>query len=168
MMESQKGNAKMYERLLYEVSVYLGSFLKKKIGAQDHVADLVQEVLISIHKSRHTYNPSLPFKPWLIKMTQSRLIDYFRKNKRQIDCCTTLEDTDGSYLQSEADVSQLEIAQFNQIFVQLPQDQRDILIAMKINGQSIQQVASEKKMSVSAVKVAAHRAYKAILSQMEL
>jgi len=65
-----------------EVSVLLRSYFKKKIFDTNSVEDLLQETLLSIHKSRHTYFPDRPVGPWFYAIAQYRMIDFFRKQKK--------------------------------------------------------------------------------------
>jgi RNA polymerase sigma-70 factor, ECF subfamily len=44
------------------------------------VDDLLQEILLSIHKSRHTYNNDRPFRPWVFTIAKFRLLDHLRKH----------------------------------------------------------------------------------------
>ena len=162
MVFAQKGNAKMYNQLLSEVTAYLTPYLKFKVGSETIASEIAQEVLISVHNSRHTYNAQFPFKPWLFKIVQSRLVDFFRKNKMKYELLQTI---DGSFIETfsaESQISLLEVNELKKALNTLNDDQREIIIALKINGQSIKEIADSKKMSESAVKTTAHRAYKSL------
>lgn len=166
MVEAQKGNSKMYNQLLTEISQYLQSYLRYKLRSSDHVSDLLQEVLLSLHRARHTYDAQYPLKPWLFKIVQSRLIDHFRKNKRTADLATTLGDEDLHALSSEAEITQLEVQDFNKALAALSEEQRRILCAIKLDGKSIREISMEFSLSESAVKVTAHRAYKLLFETL--
>ena len=43
------------------------------------VEDLVQDVLLSVHAVRATYDPSRPFGPWLLAIVRNRLVDGARR-----------------------------------------------------------------------------------------
>jgi RNA polymerase sigma-70 factor, ECF subfamily len=160
MVAAQKGNSKMYNVLLTEVSQYLQSYLSYKLHAKERVPDLLQEILISIHNSRHTFDGTLPFKPWLFKIVQSRLIDFYRKNGRQKEVYGHEDENFMENISTEAEISNLEISDFQKALNSLTDDQRKILCAIKLEGKSIKEVSLEFSLSESAVKVAAHRAYK--------
>jgi RNA polymerase sigma-70 factor, ECF subfamily len=167
MVEAQKGNAKAYNQLLVELSAYLINYLKFKTRSEATAYDMLQEVLLSVHSSRHTYRSEFPFKPWLFKIVQSRLIDYFRKMKNKIEISTIESDFNSDQCLAEAEVSFLQVKDFNQALGSLSKDQRDILVALKIDGKSIKEIATTKNMSESAVKTSAHRAIKQVLSFYE-
>jgi RNA polymerase sigma-70 factor, ECF subfamily len=53
-----------------------------KIGhGPTEAEDLVQEVLISIHTHRHTYDQSQPFTPWVHAIARHKFLDYLRRTK---------------------------------------------------------------------------------------
>jgi hypothetical protein len=43
---------------------------RKRRGSQD-VDDIVQEILLSVHAARHTYDPARPFLSWLMTIASS-------------------------------------------------------------------------------------------------
>ena len=53
-------------------------FLAKRLSFANEVDDLMQEILISIHKARHTYDGNRPYKPWVYAIAKFRLQDHLR------------------------------------------------------------------------------------------
>ena len=49
---------------------------------QVDIEDLVQEILLSVHAVRATYDPERPFVPWLLAITRNRLADAARRHAR--------------------------------------------------------------------------------------
>ncbi len=167
MVEAQNGNSLAYETLLKEVSQYLVSYLRYKLGHQCDPQDILQDVLMTLHRSRHTYNSEYPFKPWLFKIVQSRMIDFFRKEKRTVDYRLFFEDENCEAMKAEAEISQVEISDFKKAVEKLTIDQQKILLALKLSGKSIKEVAKDLSISESQVKVTAHRAYQSLFSHLE-
>jgi RNA polymerase sigma-70 factor, ECF subfamily len=166
MVAAQKGDAPVYNRLLTEISHYLLSYLKFKLNSQADAQDVLQEVLISIHKSRHTYDSQFAFKPWLFTITQCRLIEFWRKNSRRLEKNFLDDESTVSLLIAEAEVTRIEVNELQMAFAKLSDDQQNILKGLKFDGKSIKELAVELSMTVSAVKVAAHRAYKIIAEDL--
>ncbi len=79
MLLAQTGDSVTYKRLLSEVSEYVRSISSKKIRDPAHLDDLVQDVLLAIHKARHTYESGRPFMPWLHGIIRFKSIDALRK-----------------------------------------------------------------------------------------
>ena len=51
--------------------------------APDRMDDVVQEVLLAVHRARRTYDPARPFLPWLRVIAQRRSADSFRVQSRR-------------------------------------------------------------------------------------
>ncbi|MCC6138412.1 MAG: sigma-70 family RNA polymerase sigma factor [Bdellovibrionaceae bacterium] len=166
MVQAQKGNSKMYNQLLTEISQYLTPYLRYKLRSPENVNDLLQDVLLSLHKARHTYEPQYLLKPWLFKIVQSRLIDHFRKVKKYSQLVAVSGNDDLLAVIAEAEISQLEISEFNKALNGLTEDQRHILCAIKMDGKSIKEISADMSLSESAVKVSAHRAYKILFEKL--
>ena len=83
LSSAQDGDAIAYTCFLKEVSALLCSYFRKKISSADLVEDLVQDTLLSIHKSRHTYLPDRPVGPWFYAIAKFRMVDFFRNQKRR-------------------------------------------------------------------------------------
>ena len=91
MQAAQAGDAQAYARLLREVTPRLHGMIRRQrqfLPAAD-IEDLVQDVLISLHAVRATYDPGRPFMPWLIAITRNRLADgarrYARKKSHEVN-----------------------------------------------------------------------------------
>jgi len=78
MKQSLDGDQRAYTMLLRETSRLLRPFLAKRLSFTNEVDDLLQEILISIHKARHTYDGNRPYKPWVYAIAKFRLQDHLR------------------------------------------------------------------------------------------
>lgn len=161
--EAQKGNKNAYNRLLHEVIPYIRGILVPRITSKDWVEDIIQEVLISVHKSLHTYSADRPFKPWLFALIQYRKSDFLRKvykkkalRQRYINQHRAQTGTDNVTNQTTAG----EYKDIERILLTIPEDQRTIFEMLKIRGYTAKEVADQMGMSESAVKVSAHRTLK--------
>lgn len=170
MKLAQQGNSLVYHDLLSDVTSLLRGYVSNRILGQDDVEDVVQEILISLHRARHTYHASRPFKPWLFAIARYRLNDYLRgvyasreKEKMAQEYAIIQQN---SY---ETDVTESyeNYELLKKVIEDLPQRQQKIITLMKLEGWTAVEVASELGMSESAVKVAAHRAYKAIRRKLD-
>ena len=158
MAKSQKGDRKAYNRLLSEVAPYIHNVLFNKISQKDALDDLVQEVLISIHKSRNTYDASRPFKPWLHSIISYRTMDYFRKHYRRK--ARQVENIDFTAFENDFVTDTTHAGEYKDIekaLDSLPKKQRKVFNLMRIKGYTAQEVADKMDMTVSAVKVSVHR-----------
>ncbi|MGE3341738.1 MAG: RNA polymerase sigma factor [Candidatus Altimarinota bacterium] len=82
LMESYKmGEVVAFELLFERHSGKVLSFLSKRLQAPKEAQDLLQEVFFKLHRSRHQYNRTLPFSPWLFSITRSMWIDFLKKRR---------------------------------------------------------------------------------------
>ncbi len=161
--DAQNGDQKSYYALLKDVDLYTRRYLKKDLTNEDWAQDITQNVLVSIHKSLHTYAPERPFKSWLNAIINFRRADYLRKYYRtQNHKQTSLDNPDfiNNHVTNMAHTG--EYSDIEKALSHLSAKQRDIVKLMKIEGYTAKDVAQKMNMSESAVKVSAHRALKQI------
>ncbi|MAS86928.1 MAG: RNA polymerase subunit sigma-24 [Micavibrio sp.] len=158
MAKAQKGDKFAYNRLLSEILPYIHNVLYKKISKKEAIDDIVQEILISVHKSRATYDSSRAFKPWLHAIISYRSMDYFRKHYAKRS--QQVENIDFTAFENDFVTNSDHAGEYIDIenaLDSLPKKQRKIFDLMRIKGFTAQEVADKMNMSVSAVKVSVHR-----------
>jgi len=164
---SLSGDKMAYAQLLREVARLLRPFLARRLVVESEVDDLLQEILISIHKARHTYDGNRPYKPWVFAIAKFRLNDYLRLHYadqlRQAMDISELEDVLPEYV-TEPELNYESISGEIQ---RLPERQANILRLIHHEGYTAKEVAAKLGMTESAVKVAAHRAYKVLRGKLE-
>tara|TARA_R110000868_G_scaffold91679_6_gene254076 strand:+ start:106 stop:705 length:600 start_codon:yes stop_codon:yes gene_type:complete len=82
MVEAQAGDGAAYNRLLREIVPLIQRIARRQGVEGDRVDDVVQEVLSSIHRARHTYDPARSFTAWTTTISQRRAIDILRRTSR--------------------------------------------------------------------------------------
>ena len=161
MREAQGGDQEAYRTLLEELRPVLHTFLSRRVHRTSEVDDILQEVLLGVHKARHTFDPERSFLGWMFSIARYKLIDYVRRHKRKYSkeiFDEELSERAGWYDDVSAiteDRQELTVA-----MQELPDRQREIVALLKVEGLSVRQVAEKTQLSESAVKVNAHRAYK--------
>src|SRR3979490_3243011 len=75
MRSAQGGDAEAYAALRQALAVRLRQIVRYRRSFLERadVEDLVQEVLLSVHAVRATYDATRPFIPWLLAITRNRL-----------------------------------------------------------------------------------------------
>jgi len=158
---AQGGDKRAYRDLLSEVLPFIVAVIAPSLANADAADDITQEVLLSVHKSLATYDPSKPFKPWLSAIINFRRTDYFRKHyAKRDDQKTTLDNPDYISQNVTNAPHSGELKDIEAAMDDLPPKQREIFSMIKIQGYSAEEVANKMDMSVSAVKVSAHRSQK--------
>ena len=168
---SQKGNKRAYSRLLSELAPYIKLRLSSGLANYDWIEEVVQDVLISVHKSLNSYSPDRPFKPWLNAIIHFRKTDFLRQHYKNRDINQFSRDN-ADIFGHNVTVNPLagELKDIEEAMATLPAKQEKLFRLMKIEGYSAAEVAAKMGMSVTAVKVSAHRAsnkLKEILGEQE-
>ena len=168
MANAQDGDGAAFGRLLAEITPMLRRVIGRRWGRAD-CEDIVQEVLVSLHRVRHTYDPARPFMPWVMAITQFRVADAARKSARR----TVHERSEWSFEFGLPDIASEEPGDpqgdsqlLCQAIANLPEGQRRAVELMKLDERSLKEAAAETGMSVGALKAAVHRRLKALRSAM--
>lgn len=164
MAHAQGGDREAYRRLLKEISPYLRSLAAASHRDARDIEDTVQDVLLSVHSIRHTYDPVRPFGPWLVAIARRRIVDRLRRQGRSARHETpltqeheTFATDDTNYAEEGADASTLRAAVNH-----LPPGQREAINLMKLQEMSLLQAAAVSGTSIAALKVATHRGLKSL------
>lgn len=163
MRQAQEGDRFAYDALLRDIASRSTLFLQKRLGSAVVIEDLVQDILVSIHVSRHTYDPVRPFFPWMYAIVRRRLADYWRSEWQRLKRDTG--EPDGNM--AEAAVPEAPLSEAVGLAIdELPERQRTVVTLLKVNGYSLKEVAGRLNMTESAIKVTAHRAYSALRKKL--
>ncbi len=156
---ARSGDTQAYHQFLQDLVPIIQGFIFNKLGTGTDNEDILQEVLMAVHKSLHTFNTERSFTNWLFAIADYKIKDYLRvyyRNKTNMK--VDIDKVDIEYLHTVTEaLSSNELA--NELLEKLPENQKKIVYMMKIQGYSVKQVAELMNMSESAVKVSAHRAY---------
>src|SRR5262245_56774959 len=83
MAAEQRGDAAAYESLLLSLLAPLRAFVRGRGVDSGEVEDVVQEIVILIHRARHTWRPDRPFDPWLWAIARNASTDALRRLGRE-------------------------------------------------------------------------------------
>jgi RNA polymerase sigma-70 factor, ECF subfamily len=158
MLESQNGNSISYKKLLESISSQFRKYLAKRIFNQEDIEDVLQDILISIHHARHTYLPERPFEPWAYGIARNVLFKYYSKSKKLNQEFLTSEIELYETTKTEV-IEDRRIGLLKEKLKLLSARQRNIIELLKFKGMSIEAVSKETGLSISNVKVIAHRSY---------
>lgn len=165
MAAAQAGDQAAYRRLLAALLPYLRGFARRHLRDAAAAEDLVQDVLLTVHRIRHTYDPARPFLPWLATIARRRLVDQFRRHSRQpvaaedigFDLETYADDAANDQATQSVDAERL-----RQALGSLPDKQRRAVELLKLEEKSLKEVSVLTGMSVAALKTTTHRALKVL------
>jgi RNA polymerase sigma-70 factor (ECF subfamily) len=171
MAAAQRGERVAYATLLRECVPLVRRVAARQGVRPDQIDDVVQDVLIAVHRSRATYDPARSFAAWLRAIAQRRAIDMLRKStrtdRREIHSPTAYE----SYADGAADPAARSEAQSGAALVaaaaaELPARQREALEHLAFRDLSLDAAAAATGRSKGALKVNFHRALKSLRARL--
>jgi len=161
MRRAQDGDQHAYSLVLRALVPVLRARVRRRIFDDVLAEDVVQDVLMTVHKLRHTYDPALPLLPWVSAIVSARAVDALRRQGRS----RGREVDDGEALSGRADIgasaafaklhTEQDLARMLSV---LPERQRQMVELVKLQELSLNDAAQESRLSVSAVKSLLHRA----------
>jgi RNA polymerase sigma-70 factor (ECF subfamily) len=164
MAAAQDGDAQAYTKLLKELLPEVRRLVRGRLFDPSAVEDVVQNALLSIHRARHTYRREQSFGPWLRAIVRNATIDSFRQTRRRNE-----REVGGDVIDYIADPRPPDFGEGSRLspviakaLEELPDKQREAVEMIQLQGLSVAEAALRADVSVSALKVRAHRGYKAL------
>ena len=164
MSRAQDGDRDAYRRLLLEIVPYLRKLAARHHRERSDIEDAVQDILLTVHAIRHTYDPNRPFAPWLTTIANRRLIDRLRQNGRLRARETAWQRDHETFTAPEPNLYQAawDAGALHEAIGSLPKGQRQAVTMLKLQDMSLKEASARTGMSVAALKVATHRAIKSL------
>lgn len=167
MARAQAGDRAAYQALLVGIAPYLRAIARRHLRQEQDAEDMVQEILILVHDIRHTYEPGRPFKPWLGTIATRRCIDALRQRTRRAQREHLMDESHEHVADTAATPEQLlsqaqSRHEMHRALDALPARQREALRLLRIEELSLREAAERSEQSVGSLKVACHRALKAL------
>jgi RNA polymerase sigma-70 factor (ECF subfamily) len=166
-------------RVLAAVRARLGAELRSKVESWD----VVQDALIASLKNVQSFQQSSEgaFLNWLAKIVENRIrdqLDYFRAEKRDHRLETPIAEKrsgessipldlpEKRALPTPSEVLMLneDLARLERAMDKLPDDARDLIVAVKIEGRTYDEIGKAAGKSADAVRMQVKRALAALTS----
>ena len=163
MRAGMAGDAISYRRFLILVTPHLRAVARAHQRSfhapEGDIEDVVQEALLAVHLKRGTWDKSRPIGPWLAAIVRNKLVDALRRRGRYLH--VPIEDVIET-LHAEECPDGIGPSEMDGLLAQLKPRQRDIVRSISLSGCTVQETAGRFRMTEGAVRVALHRALKAL------
>ncbi len=151
--------------------------MRRRIRDDALAEDLVQQTFIQIHEARGHFIPGAEVLPWAFAIARNLVIDSQRRQQSEsryrdrdldpgdLDARPSPEPTADTLLEAQEMAHRLEEG-----MSRLPPSQRIVFELLKWDGLSLSEVADMLGITVTAVKLRAHRAYvalRAVLGELD-
>lgn len=164
MARAQAGDGEAYRRLLEQITPYVRSLALRLSREPGDTEDAVQDVLLTIHAIRHTYDPNRPFGPWLVAVAHRRIVDWLRRQGRARARETAIEPKHETFPAPPAnfDEANRNGRALRAAVESLPPSQRQAVKLLKLQEMSLKEAAAVTGKSIASLKVTTHRAIKSL------
>jgi RNA polymerase sigma-70 factor (ECF subfamily) len=162
MQAAQDGDTAAYDGLLHAIAPKLRRAVSRTHGRMhpSDVEDVVQDILVSVHVSRATYDPDRPFVPWLMAIARNRTADAARRHIRKARHEEAGENLPETFDPSETNTvleSTEDAEALRRAVSKLPAQQRRAIELTKLQELTLSEASAVSGMSIAALKVAVHR-----------
>jgi len=163
MARGQAGDRETYRALLLDIEPYIRSIARRCFKHPVDIEDAVQDVLLTIHSIRHTYDPKRPFAPWLATIANRRVIDRLRvearKKTREMELTPQHEAVpEETFSEIGSNHDGMAERGLLDAIGKLPTEQRIAVQLLKLNEMSLKEASQTSGRSIAALKVSVHRA----------
>jgi len=168
MIAAQAGDSATYEKLLRELLPYVRSQVAGRVYEPAEREDIVQNVLISLHRARHTYRSEHPFVPWLRAVVRNASIDWMRARGRRsrVEWGGDVDELPEPSVEAPQPGEEALSPELEGALASLPASQREAVELLHVEGLSVAEAAQRVGVSPGALKVRAHRGYRALRARL--
>ena len=171
MVEAQAGNRTAYARLLQECEPIIRQGARHAGVIDDRIEDVVQDVLLTLHNARQTYDPARSFSAWLFVIARRRAIDTLRRQgrtrRREIYAPLAYEATPDDNTDAAGRLEKAgEASALLDAIASLSPGQREAVERLGIEEQSLAESSAQSGRSIGALKVNFHRAIRALRERL--
>lgn len=172
MQSAQHSDKAAYAQLLGEVTPLLRELVRRRYSflQPSDVEDIVQEILLSLHLARETYDPARPFLPWLMAIARNRMADAGRRHARRSKHEVAVERLPETFSDPAANIPMDTYGDheaLRQAVHGLPSGQRQAVELLKLREMPLKEAAMVTGTSIGALKVAVHRAVKKLRKALQ-
>jgi RNA polymerase sigma-70 factor (ECF subfamily) len=179
MAAAQGGDATAYESLLVSLLPVLRAFVRRRGIDGSEVEDVVQELLLLIHRARHTWRPDRPFDPWMWAVARNATTDALRRQGRERSRRDPVpaelgenQLAAGAAGERQSDPERLLASReleprLTSAMGTLPAAQRQAVELLYVEQLSVAEAAARAGVTTTALKVRAHRGTRALRAALE-
>jgi RNA polymerase sigma-70 factor (ECF subfamily) len=169
MAAAQCGDRVAYEALLRDCVIPIRRMARLKRVPADRIDDVVQETLLTVHRARHTFDPTRSFTAWLHVIAERRAVDLLRRTAkhgaRELHAPLAYEnhrDEVEAERQSKVEAP----PGLRDAIASLPRRQREAVHYLILEDRSLAEAAVVTGRSTGSLKVNLHRALKVLRSRL--
>ena len=136
-------------------------FCLRMTGNRGSSEDLVQDVFMRMLKHRDSFRPETGFLPWMYRIARNACVDHLRRSSRAPESAIDLDARPGEAApDDERLAARQQTGLIRRALLELPVEKREVLLLSRYELKSYEEIAQALGITVSNVKIRAHRAIK--------
>ena len=163
MQGAQAGDANAYAQLLADVALRMRRLVRRRAPwlSPEDVEDLVQDILLSLHQARATWDPARPFLPWMVAIARARMADNARRYARRAAIALEVSDLAETFCdipKNHSAETVVNLMSVREVMRDLTPAEKQAVELLRLREMSLKEAAEASGSTVAALKVAMHRA----------
>ncbi len=160
------GDTAAFSDLFERYAPLLVRIMRRQVRNPDDASEIVQQTFLQLHRARNDFQQGRRLRPWLMTIAYNLKREHFRRRMRKPEVPLEYEppasERGGDPVERKDEAMRVRAA-----LASLPAGQREVIIMHWFEEMSFPDVAEVLGLSVSAVKVRAHRGYKVLRKLLE-
>ena len=166
MTAYQRGELEAFEELFASLAVGVRNYLASLARSVDRADDLLQETFLQVHRSRRTYAPPRPVKPWVYGIARHVFLmdrrSRGRKAKHESTPREELPELPVTAIAEDLPVTDELLAALRR----LPDDRREAVMLHHIHGFTFQEIGGMLGITGRAAKLRSFRGIQQLRQQI--
>ena len=159
------GDRRAFDELFKRYGPLLLRVMRRQLNEAE-AQELVQQTFLQVHRARNDFQQGRKLRPWLMTIAYNLKRELYRRRKRRPEAPLEEEPRDPEERRDPLERAD-DRARVRRALATLPDNQREAIELHWFEELSFAEVAEVLGCSVSAVKVRAHRGYKALRAELE-
>lgn len=166
MEQYARGVDAAFASLYDALAARLYRYIHRQVRDAHRADDLLQETFLRMHRARGSFAPGSPVLPWAFAIARRLVVDDVRRDRRtplvgEAEPLRSIPALSGDGPEQLAEARQF-AHRVAQVLERLPQSQRTAFGLLKEDGLTLVEAAAVLGVTVTAVKMRAHRAYETL------
>lgn len=168
-----EGDQEAFRQLFARNAPLLTRVVRGHVSSDEECRDLVQQTFLQLHRARRDYRKGEALRPWLLTIAYNLCRDRWRSrgHHREVpldEAPPRIQAMATSTTASDLLQERQQAARLRAALAELPADQRQVIEMHWFAEVPLPEVASTLGVSLSAVKVRAHRGYERLRKNLAL
>ena len=165
----KRGDSDFFERFYMAYFEKLCVYSLNYISDKDAIADLVQDVFVSLWSNRKTIVITTSLKSYLYKMVYYKIVDEYRITNKKNDLLSSYyREAINSVAESDEDYNAERLKKLEHCIEKLPEKCKNVFIAKKITNLKDKQIAEQLDISKKTIEGHITKAFKLLKKCMKL